>query len=271
MKTHFAAALVVACSAGVALADEAADAFAAIQETLQVVKSTPPSDPARETSIDELYGQCTAFLQAHLATASDEQLTMTAGITIEVGTMKQDYAALETLLGQLKSRETLPERLAAAIPHLEGTLAMRPGSPAPAFEATDIRTGEAFTLEGVRGKVVLLDFWATWCPPCKQLMGKELQPLHETYKDTAGFELVSVGMPWRGDTPEKEIAFAKEKGYHWTKVFNTDGEAGEAYGIQGIPFLCLVDEEGKILVVGSGWAVIEQIKATLAERFGSAE
>lgn len=275
MKTPLTVAAFAAAAfcvaGGIALAGDAAADFGQIEATLQAVKGMQPSDPARDAKIDELAQQCGAFLDAHIDAADEKQLSMAFGISIEVATMKQDYARLEAIKTKLEGREGLPKNLQAAIPHIAGILAMRPGQPAPEIEATNIRTDEAFTLSGLQGKVVLVDFWATWCPPCKSLMAKELQPLHETYKDQEGFQLVSVGMPWRGDTPEKEKAFAEEQGYHWTKVFNTSGDAGKAYGIQGIPFLCLVDEEGKIIVSGSGWQVIEQVKTTLAERFGAAE
>ena len=271
MKTHFTAAAIALCVAGLAVAGDAAADFGVIQKTLEAVKALQPDDPARDAKIDELYAQCGAFLDTHMDAANDQQLTMAVGISIEVATMKQDFETLEKIKGKLEGRENLPENLAAAIPHIDGILNMRPGQPAPAIEAVNIRTNEPFTLETVKGKVVLIDFWATWCPPCKSLMAQELNPLHKKYEKTEGFQLVSVGMPWRGDTAEKEKAFAEKQDYHWTKVFNASGEAGQAYGIQGIPFLCLIDEEGKILVAGNGWSVIEQVKEILGERFGAGE
>lgn len=109
--------------------------------------------------------------------------------------------------------------------------------------------GEEHTLSDYKGKTVFLNFWATWCPPCKAEM-PDIQNVYETY-DTEGEDaLVVLGIAapnMGGEGSEEQIAaFLKEQGYTYPVVMDTTGEIFSAYGITSFPTTFMIDREGKV-------------------------
>ncbi|HYM82142.1 MAG TPA: redoxin domain-containing protein [Candidatus Limnocylindria bacterium] len=101
--------------------------------------------------------------------------------------------------------------------------------------------GKTTTLSKLRGKVVLLDFWATWCGPCRIEMPR-LQTLHREFK-TKG--LVVLGINQR-ETPKRAQDFMKKYGYTFPTLLDTQSAVAEKYQVQGIPTLVVVDPKGTI-------------------------
>jgi thiol-disulfide isomerase/thioredoxin len=142
--------------------------------------------------------------------------------------------------------------------------AKKPIEPASAPDLT-LRTieGQEVTLSGLRGKVVLLDFWATWCGPCKESIPHLVQ-LYRSYQDK-GFELIGMSMDKMGEV-EMVRRFVKSMDLPYPIIMTPD-EVTRSYKITGIPTTILIDKEGKVRekIVGFNRAIGQQITARVAE------
>ena len=125
-----------------------------------------------------------------------------------------------------------------------------PGMPAPSFEAHDL-TKEPAGLEDFRGEVVLLNVWATWCPPCREEM-PSMQRLYEAYEGR-DFEVVAVSVDAReGETdefgrPGGDIgAFADSMGLTFPILHDPSGRIQEVYQMTGVPESFVIGRDGVI-------------------------
>jgi peroxiredoxin len=113
--------------------------------------------------------------------------------------------------------------------------------PAPDFSVLDLSSNKV-SLASYRGqKVVLLDFWATWCGPCRMAM-VGLQTLQDKYKGQS-LEILSVNQ----EEPAEQVRqFINRKKYDFHVVLDADGGVGAKYGVRAIPTLVLLDKSGVI-------------------------
>lgn len=103
--------------------------------------------------------------------------------------------------------------------------------------------GKQISLSDYRGKVVFLNFWATWCPPCQREM-PEIQKLYEKYKDSGDVAVVTVVMPGGKEMDESGIKnFLKEKGFTMPVIFD-DGRLSSEYQITSLPTTYMLDRDG---------------------------
>jgi len=122
--------------------------------------------------------------------------------------------------------------------------------PAPAFSLTDLG-GNAVSSEALKGKVVLLDFWATWCVPCKKSM-PELQALHAKFSDRG---LAVIGISIDEDGPAKVKKFVASKQFTYPIAVDTAKDpAWDAFRVKAIPAAYLLDREGRIIAQWTGAA-----------------
>lgn len=114
------------------------------------------------------------------------------------------------------------------------------GEAAPAFTLKDLKSNEV-TLESLKGKVVFLDFWATWCGPCREEF-PELDALYKKYgKD--GLEVVGVSV----DKSESNVVdFLKKRPVSFPILTDTKGNVAEAYGLPGMPTGYIIGKDGAI-------------------------
>src|SRR5213075_11211 len=114
------------------------------------------------------------------------------------------------------------------------------GQKASDFTLTSL-DGRSYTLSSLRGKVVLLDFWATWCGPCRIEM-PHVQKLHSEFK-TKG--LVVFGVNY-GETATRVKPFIAKNAYDFTILMDKTQEVGGHYQVNGIPALFIIDRQGVI-------------------------
>jgi thiol-disulfide isomerase/thioredoxin len=131
------------------------------------------------------------------------------------------------------------------------------GRNAPAFHATDLRTGRPVTLADYRGKVILLNVWATWCPPCRIEM-PSMERLHQKLAGT-DFRIVAVSVD--GDAfysaeregPPEIMAFVNQMGLTFDILHDPSGAIRNAYQTTGVPESFVIDRGGTIVkkVIGA--------------------
>lgn len=113
--------------------------------------------------------------------------------------------------------------------------------PAPDFSLTLFGTGEALRLSDLRGKVVVLNFWASWCPPCRD----EAPTFERVWKEYKDRGVVFVGVDiW--DTDEDAAKFLQEFGITYPTGPDPNGEIAIDYGLTGIPETYFITREGMI-------------------------
>jgi len=131
----------------------------------------------------------------------------------------------------------------------EPKLAAKAGDTAKDFALKDA-DGKVWKLADFKGRVLLMDFWATWCGPCKAAMPK-IQALHEKYKDKK-VTIAGVNTWERGkDRDSKALKYMADQKYTYTSLLGGD-DLASSYNVPGIPTLILVDGEGKILFTTVG-------------------
>lgn len=128
----------------------------------------------------------------------------------------------------------------------------RPVIPAPDFTLVD-QYGETHTLSDYAGKTVFLNFWATWCGPCKSEM-PEIQALYEKYGENQG-DLIVLGVanpktedaPYNQDVTQAEVEqFLEDNGYTFPVVMDTTGEIFYYYGITAFPTTFMIGVDGNV-------------------------
>src|SRR5216683_444209 len=135
----------------------------------------------------------------------------------------------------------------------------RAGAPAPQI-ALQVVGGGTSNLHAERGKVVLVNFWATWCEPCKSEM-PALQQLADELRDRP-FRLYSVDL--QEDAPQVE-AFQRQYGLNLYAVLDDNGEVTRAYGVRALPATFLIDQQGVVRQQRLGPLLVGNAETTWSE------
>lgn len=171
-----------------------------------------------------------------------------------------EYDAMYAALGEKVKKGKFGKLAAEKITSIKGNTI---GYPAIDFTQPDIN-GKNVSLSSFKGKYVLVDFWASWCGPCRR-ENPNVVAAYNKYKDK-GFDILGVSFD---DNKDKWLAAIDKDHLTWTHVSDLKGwqnGAGKLYGVQSIPFNLLLDKEGKILAKGLRGPELE---AKLAELMGN--
>lgn len=164
-------------------------------------------------------------------------LSEVAGTYADLATVQTLLSSLNKNLLKLDMAKELEQRIAA-----EKLTAV--GKPAPAFTQNDVNN-KPLSLADLKGKIVLLDFWASWCSPCRAENPNMLKQ-YKIYKDK-GFEILSISLDSK---KEPWIEAIEQDGLPWLHVSDLKGWAnavGRLYGVRGVPACYLIDRDGKII------------------------
>ena len=143
--------------------------------------------------------------------------------------------------------------------------------PAPDFTLMD-QYGNSHTLSDYEGKIVFLNFWATWCGPCKKEM-PDIQMLYEEFGENTGdVVILGIANPKTDENPtnqdgtiEEITSFMNENGYSYPVVMDTTGEFFATYGIRAFPTTFMIDVEGNVYGYVSGALTEEMMRDIISQ------
>ena len=127
--------------------------------------------------------------------------------------------------------------------------------PAPAITLESLR-GSPYPVESLAGKVVVLDFFATWCAPCIAEL-PELEAIHRRYATAPDVEVLVVANDSGGDTPESIREFVAGRDVDVPFAYDPGGKAHKAFGFAGLPGLVVIDTTGRIRFAREGYNAAE--------------
>ena len=174
--------------------------------------------------------------QEEFAATFADSLAESAIAAGETDVARQVYARLLKKFGG--DSPNLTQRVQAELTQLD-----KVGTPVPEVSVNDLG-GRAFRLADLKGKYVLVDFWATWCAPCTAELPR-LQAAYAKYK-AKGFEVVAVSLDESKGVVDE---FVKTRKLPWKQIHNptSNGDLVEAFGVRTIPATFLIDPAGKII------------------------
>ena len=200
---------------------------------------------AQEAEMNLLKENANTFVAAYIVFQSMNQ--------INLDFLKERY----NMLGNAAKISACGMAIAQQIAHLEK---LTPGHVAPDFLALT-PTGDTLSLHNVKGKVKLVDFWASWCMPCRQENPNVLK-MYLKYQ-SKGLEIIGVSLDQDQAAWNKVIA---EDGLKWKHVIDSGQQIARAYGVKSIPHTVLLDENNNIVAVGLRGAQLQKKIAELLDK-----
>jgi thiol-disulfide isomerase/thioredoxin len=251
MKNKFIAILGVAALLLSSQRGFSADAMTELKDLVAKVRVDLAAGKTTEVALADDLKQFDALLDEHKGEKTDDMarvLYMKAQLYREVihNDAKAD-ALIKQLLADYKGTgfaDTLgkEQEAGAAAKKLQDALAI--GTKFPDFDEKDV-AGQPFSVASHKGKVLLIDFWATWCGPCRAELPNVLATYQKHHPE--GFDIIGVSLD---EDQSKVTDFTKSMNMTWPQFFDGQGwknKLAVKFGIESIPATFLLDGEGKII------------------------
>lgn len=138
----------------------------------------------------------------------------------------------------------------AILPNGSEDAAATGNAPVPAgdiasdFKLEDAFSGETVSLSSLKGKVVFLNLWATWCGPCREEM-PSMETLYDELKTNKDFIMLAVSQDAKGKSAV--VPYVQKNGYHFKILLDPENKVGDSYGVSGVPETFIIDRKGRIV------------------------
>ena len=215
----------------------------------QAIYRSPITDEKQKQEFAmKLYDMNQQNLMAHLRYIAEHYADQTSAIAaISSLNPDKDAVLIETALATMEKSNpgssVVSEYRTKAKADKEKRERMKEGNPAPEFSYPDAK-GKMHSLKEFKGKVLVIDFWASWCGPCRAEI-PHLKQYYEEFKNNKDVAFLSVSIDAKRADWEKAV---KEENMPWLQLLAPNGgkEIMESYQFSGIPFIIVLDKEGKI-------------------------
>lgn len=138
-------------------------------------------------------------------------------------------------------------------PESSGTVAVaKEKSAAPDVSVVSLSNGNTLKLSDLKGKVVLLNFWATWCPPCREEIPSMMKL--NSFMTGKPFQMIAISIDEGGK--QAIDSFFKETGFSLPTYLDESGASAKSYGLTGVPETFIIDKQGivvKKIIGGAAW------------------
>lgn len=227
----------------------------------QIQAAMNEGNQAKAQAIDQQYAAAVKKAQeAEMNMLRENADTYVAAYVVSQSMNQVDLAFLKTrynMLGNTAKISACGMAIAQTIRNLE---ALTPGHVAPDFLALTPE-GDTLSLHNVKGKVKLVDFWASWCQPCR-MENPNVLKIYLKYQ-SKGLEIIGVSLDQDEAAWKKAIA---EDGLKWKHVIDGGQQIARAYAVKSIPHTILLDENNNIVAVGLRGAQLQKKIAELLDK-----